>query len=157
MLSMLTCFVSFCAHMFYMPAVLRYLTCLRVCVLLWHRLSYFLCIWKVNFQKSLYRKISFYLKKYLEPTWTSKKEFFFAKKLKSIDFSTISSFLFSTVNERTHKPFFWQHPLARVFINILYYLNSHNHKKNTRFSCNEVWSSRVTKPSYAKWRDTSSY
>ena len=76
---MLACFVFLCAHMFYMLAVLKYLTCLRACVLLWHRLSYFLCIWKVNFQKSLYRKISFYSKKYLEPTWTSKKEFF-AKK-----------------------------------------------------------------------------
>ena len=49
----------------------------------------------------------------------------FAKRLKSIDFSNISSFLFPTVNKRTHKPLFWQHQLARIFINILYYLNSH--------------------------------
>ena len=67
------------------PYVLTCFTCLlcsnilHACVLLWHRLPYFLCIWKVNFQKSLYRKFSFYSKKYLEPTWTSKKEFF-AKK-----------------------------------------------------------------------------
>ena len=32
--SMLACFVSLCAHMFYMLAVLKYLTCLRACVLL---------------------------------------------------------------------------------------------------------------------------
>ena len=66
--SMLACFVSLCAHMFYILAVLKYLTCLHACMLLWHCLSYFLCIWKVNFQKSLYRKISFYSKKYLEPS-----------------------------------------------------------------------------------------
>ena len=53
--SMLACFVSLCAHMFYILAVLKYLTCLHACMLLWHCLSYFLCIWKVNFQKSLYR------------------------------------------------------------------------------------------------------
>ena len=88
--SMLACFVSLCAHMFYMLAVLKYLTCLRACVLLWHQLSYFLCIWKVNLQKSLYRKISFYSRKYLEPTWTSKREFFakkfFCKKAKKYRF-----------------------------------------------------------------------
>ena len=78
--SMLACFVSLCAHIFYMLAVLKYLTCLRACRLLWHGLSYFLCIWKVNFQKSLYRKIYFYSKKYLESTWTSMKEVFFAEK-----------------------------------------------------------------------------
>ena len=77
--STLAFLVSLCARMFYMLAVLKYFLCLCVCVLLWHRLSYFLCIWKVNFQKSLYRKISLYSKKYLEPTWTSKKEYF-AKK-----------------------------------------------------------------------------
>ena len=77
--SMLACFVFLRAHMFYMLAVFKYLTCLRACVLLWHPLSYFLYIWKVNFQKSLYRKISFYSEKYLEPTWASMKEFF-AKK-----------------------------------------------------------------------------
>ena len=84
-------------------------------------------------------------KKYLEPTWTSKKEFFakrlkafhyFCKKVKKHRFSKISSFLFPAVNKRAHKPYFWQHPLARIFINILYYLNSHNHKKKTFFSCN---------------------
>ena len=78
--SMLACFVSLCAHMFYMLAVLNYLTCLRACVLLWHRSFYFLCIWKVNFQKFLYRKIYFYLKKYAEPTWTSMTGFFFCEK-----------------------------------------------------------------------------
>ena len=72
-------FVSLCAHMFCMLAVLEYLTCLHACVLRWHHLSYFLCIWRVNFQKSLYIKIYFYSKKYLEPTWTSMKEFL-AKK-----------------------------------------------------------------------------
>ena len=58
------------------------------------------------------------------------------KRLKSIDFSKISSFLFPTVNKQNHKPFFWQHPSARIFINILYYLNSHNQKKKAFFSCN---------------------
>ena len=32
--SMLACFVSLCAHIFYMLAVLKDPTCLRVCVLL---------------------------------------------------------------------------------------------------------------------------
>ena len=104
--SMHACFVSLCAHVFYMLAVLKYLTCLRACVLLWHRLSYFLCIWKVNFQKSLYRKISFYSEKYLEPTWNLWRGFLrkrikdwkpftiFAKSVKNINFSKISTFLF---------------------------------------------------------------
>ena len=104
--SMLACFVFLRAHMFYMLAVLKYLTCLRACVLLWHPLSYFLYIWKVNFQKSLYRKISFYSEKYLEPTWNLWRGFLrkrikdwkpftiFAKSVKNIDFSTISTFLF---------------------------------------------------------------
>ena len=138
MFSMLACFVSSCAHMAYMIAVLKYLTCLRACVLLWHYLSYFLCICKVNFQKFLYRKILFYSKKYLEPTWTSsflqKKAFhYFRKKAKK---HRLVKSLFPTVNKRSHKPFFWQHPLVRIFVNILYYLNSHNHKKRTFFSCN---------------------
>ena len=77
--TMLACSVSLCADMIYMFVVLKYLTCLRACMLLWHRLSYFLCIWKVNFQKSSYRKNSFYSNKYLEPTWTSMKEFFVKK------------------------------------------------------------------------------
>ena len=106
--------------------VLKYFTCLRACVLLWHRLSYFICVWKGNFQNSLHRKISFYSKKYLELT-------IFAKRLKTIDFSKISSFLFPTANKRTHKFFFWQHSLGRIFINILYYLNSHNLEKKKFF------------------------
>ena len=90
--SMLACFVSLCAHMFYMLAVLKYLTCLRACVPPWHSLPYFLCIWKVNFQKSLYRKIkkNFYSKKYLEPIWESMKEFFFEKELKAKSLSLFS-------------------------------------------------------------------
>ena len=122
---------------------------LQACVLIWHCLSYFLCIWKVNFQKFLYRKISLYSKKYLEPTWASMKESFckkelkakksftvFAKRVKIIDFSEICSFLIPTEYKQTHKPFFWQDPLARIcriFISSLYYLYSHNHKKKHFF------------------------
>ena len=82
--SMLACFVSLCAHIFYMLAVLKYLTSLRASVPLWHSLPYFLCIWKVNFQKSLYRKIkkNFYSKKCLEPIWAPMKEVFFRKRIK---------------------------------------------------------------------------
>ena len=146
--SILACFVSLCAHMFHMIAVLKYLTCLCACVLLWHGLSYFLYIWKVNFQKSFYRNFFFSLKvvfrTHLEQPWRNflwkrikgKSFDYFAKRLKSIDFSKISSFLFPTVNKHTHKLFFWEHSMARIFINILYYLNSHNCKKKTFFSCN---------------------
>ena len=73
--SMLACFVSLCAHIFYMLAALKYLTYLRACMLLWHRLSYFLCIWKVNLQKFLYRII------WSSEKWrTSYEGVFFAKK-----------------------------------------------------------------------------
>ena len=57
--SMLACFMFLCALISYMPAVLKYLTCLCACVLLWHLLSYFLYIWKVKFQKLFYRKFIF--------------------------------------------------------------------------------------------------
>ena len=39
--SMLACFMSLRAHMSYMLDELKYLTCLRIYVLLWHRLFYF--------------------------------------------------------------------------------------------------------------------
>ena len=44
MFSMLAYFMSLRAHMFYMLAVLKYLTCLRACMLRWHLLSFFLKI-----------------------------------------------------------------------------------------------------------------
>ena len=78
--SVRACFMSLRAVMSYMLAVFKYLTCLRACVLLWHYLSYFLYIWKVNFHGSLNRKISFYSEKYLEPTWTSMNGFFVKEK-----------------------------------------------------------------------------
>ena len=51
--SMLACFISLHAHMSWMFAVIKYLTCLPACVLLWHLLSYFLYIWRINFWKIL--------------------------------------------------------------------------------------------------------
>ena len=42
-------------------------------------LSYLLYIWKVKLQKFLNRKICFYSYKYLEPIWTSMKEFLWKK------------------------------------------------------------------------------
>ena len=74
--SMLACFISLHAHMSWMFAVIKYLTCLPACVLLWHLLSYFLYIWRIKFEKFLYRTISLYSEKYFEPTWTCIKEFF---------------------------------------------------------------------------------
>ena len=74
--SVLASLMSLCAHMSYMLAVLKYLTCLGARVLLWHRLSYFLYTWKVIFQFQfplfLYR-FFFYSEKYLESTWTTMK------------------------------------------------------------------------------------
>ena len=69
----------------YMLAVLKYSTCLRACGLLSQRLSYFFLHLEVKFQKFLYRKTSFY-SEYLEPTWTSMKEFFARKKLTTKSF-----------------------------------------------------------------------
>ena len=73
--SMLACFyVLMCSHVLH-ACCAQISNVLSACVLLRHGLSYFLYIWKVNFQKSLYRKISFYSENYLEPTWTSMKKF----------------------------------------------------------------------------------
>ena len=85
--SMFACFVSLCAHMFYMLAVLKYLTCLRACVLLWHRLSYFLCIWKVNFQKSSYRKNFFLFKEVFRTYLNIYEAVLCEKEWKAINFS----------------------------------------------------------------------
>ena len=85
--SMLACPVSLCAHIFYMHAVLKYGTCLRTCVLLWHRLSYFLCIWKVNFQKSSYRKNFFLFKEVFRTYLNIYEAVFCEKEWKAINFS----------------------------------------------------------------------
>ena len=60
--------MSLRARMPYMLDVLQYFTCLRACVLLRHRLSYFLYIWKVKFQKFLYIENYIFSEKYLEQT-----------------------------------------------------------------------------------------
>ena len=77
----LTCSCIWRAHVLTCSHVLHACCAQISYVFLWHCLSYFLYIWKVKFQQFLYRKISFYLEKYLKPTWTSMKEFF-AKKNK---------------------------------------------------------------------------
>ena len=77
MFTCLACLLVLCPYVFTCFACLLCSNILHAYMLLWHRLSYFLRIWKVNFQKSFDRKI--YSRKYLEPTWTSMKEFF-AKK-----------------------------------------------------------------------------
>ena len=43
---------------------------------------------------------------------------------KCIVVSKISNFLFPTLNKQNSQnlPFFWRHPVARMFINILYYI-----------------------------------
>ena len=57
-------YVLACSHVLHACCALDVM-CLRTCVLLWHRLSYFLYTWKVKFQKFLCIKISFYLQFYL--------------------------------------------------------------------------------------------
>ena len=77
-LACLLVFMSLRAHMPFMLAVLKYLTCLVLACffdIICPIFVFFFNIWKVNFQKSSYRKISFYSEKYLEPSWTSMKEF----------------------------------------------------------------------------------
>ena len=63
---MVACVMPLRARMPYMLDLLQYFTCLRACVLLRHRLSYFLYIWKVKFQKFLYIENYIFSEKYLE-------------------------------------------------------------------------------------------
>ena len=81
-LSMLACFISSRAHIFYMPVVLKYLTYLLAFVF-WV-LVFSLCFTfeKLNSKNYFIEKSLFCSKKYLESTWTSMKECLLPKKIK---------------------------------------------------------------------------
>ena len=79
--SMLACFLSLLAHVFYMLAVLKYLTCLCECVLLWRFCPIFFTLEKLNCENFHIEKFLFIQKKYSESTYWASMNEFFQKKL----------------------------------------------------------------------------
>ena len=76
---MFACFMSLLAHMPYMLAALKYLTCLRPCMLGILVCLIFFTFEKLNFKKTYIEQFGLYSETYLEATGTSMMKSFCEK------------------------------------------------------------------------------